>query len=146
MWFADHVKGPKRHETDVTWKDTLFIGVAQCVALVPGISRSGATISAGLFKGLDRVAVTRLSFFLAIPALTAAAVYESVTKAGDIANGVGWTPTILATIVSFFVAYVSIAWLLKYVARHNFTVFIVYRVVLGVVIMALLASGAISAT
>jgi undecaprenyl-diphosphatase len=92
------------------------------------------------------VAVTRLSFFLAIPALTAAALLESITKAGDISKGIGWAPTIVATIVSFFVAYASIAWLLKYVAKHNFTIFIVYRVVLAVVLMGLLSTGVIAAS
>lgn len=146
MWYADrHDKGQK-HEKDITWKDTLVIGLAQCIALVPGVSRSGATISAGLLKGFDRVAVTRLSFFLAIPALTAAGVQQAISHSGAISEGVGWGSTLAATVVSFVVAYASIAWLLKYVARHNFTAFITYRVALGAGLMILLAAGAISAT
>lgn len=144
MYIADRVN-TTRHEKDVTWKDTLFIGVIQCLALVPGVSRSGATISAGLFRKLDRVAVTRMSFFLAIPALAAAGVLEAITQAENIANGVGWVPTIVATIASFIVGYLSIAWLLKFVANHSFNAFIIYRVSLGVLLIILLSSGTIAA-
>lgn len=146
MWFADRREPQKRREGDVTWRDTLFIGFLQCLALIPGVSRSGATISAGLFRGLHRTVATRLSFFLAIPALVAAAGLESVQKAGDISNGVGWPLTILATVISFASAYVSIAWLLRYIAKHDFRWFIVYRVALGVLLGILLATGAIAAT
>jgi len=83
------------------------------------VSRSGATISAGLIRGLDRVTATRISFLLAIPALTAAGALEAVTKASDVKQAVGWGPTLLATGVSFVIAYVSISWLLKLVARHR---------------------------
>jgi undecaprenyl-diphosphatase len=152
MWAADRYASKRMAartalgEEKVTWKDTVLIGVAQCIALIPGVSRSGATISAGLFRGFDRVVATKLSFFLAIPALLAAGLLETVSKASDISNGVGWMPTIVATIVSFFVAYASIAWLLKYVARHNFDLFIVYRIALGLGLIVLLAMGAITAT
>ncbi|HYH36114.1 MAG TPA: undecaprenyl-diphosphate phosphatase [Candidatus Saccharimonadales bacterium] len=146
MWLADRTAKQDRHEKDTTWKDTLVIGLVQCLALVPGVSRSGATISAGLFKGLDRLAITRLSFFLAIPALLAAGVLESLTQADHISQGVGWTATLTAAAVSFFVAYASIAWLLNFVAKHNFNVFVAYRLALGTLLVVLLASGTISAT
>jgi undecaprenyl-diphosphatase len=146
MFYADRTATQKRHEDEVTWKDTLVIGLTQCLALLPGVSRSGATMSAGLLRGLDRVAVTRLSFFLSVPALTAAGVLQAVTEADAISAGVGWPATLLATAVSFAVAYVSIAWLLRYVSRHSFTVFIVYRVALGLVLLGLLASGVVAAT
>jgi undecaprenyl-diphosphatase len=120
--------------------------VVQCVALIPGISRSGATISAGLFRGLDRVTVTRMSFFLAVPALTAAGILESATKASDISGGVGWGPTLVALVVAFFVAYAAIAWLLRYVARHDFTLFVIYRIVLGLIVVGLLVTGVTDAT
>src|SRR5262249_10297798 len=81
MWLADKNAKQDRHEKDTTWRDTLIIGLTQCLALVPGVSRSGATLSAGLFRGLDRVAVTRLSFFLSIPALLGAGALEAVSKA-----------------------------------------------------------------
>jgi undecaprenyl-diphosphatase len=146
MLYADRTGSQKRHENDITWKDTLIVGLAQCLALVPGVSRSGATMTAGLLRGIDRVAVTRLSFMLSVPALTAAGVLQGVTAAGDISTGVGWPATAVATVVSFVVAYFSVAWLLRFVARHTYTSFIIYRVALGVVLLALLASGAVSAT
>jgi undecaprenyl-diphosphatase len=146
MWLADRADKARRHEEDITWRDTLFVGLFQCLALVPGVSRSGATISAGLFRGLDRVAVTRLSFFLAIPALLAAAGLETVTKSSQIADGVGWTATLAATAAAFISAYFAIAWLLRFVSKHNFTAFIIYRVALGLLLIVLLAAGTIAAT
>jgi undecaprenyl-diphosphatase len=146
MWLADHTAKQTRHERDVTWKDTLIIGLVQCLALIPGVSRSGAAMSAGLFRGLDRVAVTRLAFFLSIPALTAASVLQTVSHYDEISAGVGWPATIAATITSFVVAYLAVAWLLKFIAGHSYTVFIVYRVVLGGVLLLLLATGTIAAT
>jgi undecaprenyl-diphosphatase len=110
------------------------------------VSRSGATISAGLLRGLDRVTATRLSFFLGIPALTAAGGLEAVTRRHDIAAGVGWTPTLVGTVVSFIVAYASIAWLLKFVAHHSIVNFVWYRVALGAVILVALTTGALAAT
>lgn len=146
MWIADRTAKQERAEAAITWKDTLVIGATQCLALIPGVSRSGATISTGLLRGFDRVTATRLSFFLGVPALVAAGLFESVTKAGDISHGIGWLPTIIATVTSFIVGYISIAWLLKFVSKHNFSLFIWYRILLGVVIALLLVSGAISAT
>jgi undecaprenyl-diphosphatase len=146
MWFADRRATQTRGESDVTWKDTLIIGVVQSLALIPGISRSGATMSAGLLRGIDRVTVTRLSFFLSIPALSAASVQQSVSQYDEISTGVGWAPTLAAMAVSFAVAYVTVDWLLKFIARHTYSVFIVYRVVLGGVLMVLLATGVIAAT
>ncbi|MBC7581964.1 undecaprenyl-diphosphate phosphatase [Aeromicrobium sp.] len=146
MWAADKYATTRKREDQTTWRDTVIIGFVQCIALIPGVSRSGATISAGLFRGFDRVAATRLSFFLGIPALVAAGALEAVTKASDISSGVGWPATIVATVVSFIVAYLSIAWLLKYVARHTFKLFIVYRIVVGVLLIVLLATGTIAST
>jgi undecaprenyl-diphosphatase len=146
MYYADQRATQERHEADVTWRDTLIIGLAQCIALVPGVSRSGATMSAGLLRGLDRVTVTRMSFFLAIPALTAAGILQAVDEYDQISNGVGWGPTLVATAVSFVVAYAAVAWLLRYIANHTYAVFIVYRVVLGLLVLLLVATGALSAT
>lgn len=146
LWYADRIAAQKRQEKDVTWKDTLMIGLTQCLALIPGVSRSGATMSAGLLAGFDRVTVTRLSFFLGIPALVAAGLLQAVTKFDDIAvHGVGWGQTIVATGISFVVGYISIAWLLRFISNHDFSLFIWYRVVLGLVIIALLSTGAMSA-
>jgi undecaprenyl-diphosphatase len=145
MWFADHAATQQRGEKDVTWKDTLIIGTTQCLALIPGVSRSGATMSAGLLRDLDRVTVTRLSFFLSIPALAAATVLQVATKYDEISGGVGWPATLTATVVSFIVAYFSVNWLLKFVAKHSYTVFIVYRVVVGSIVLLLVGTNTVSA-
>ncbi|MBA2717213.1 MAG: undecaprenyl-diphosphate phosphatase [Propionibacteriales bacterium] len=143
MVAAEHYGRQERHEGDITARDSILIGVVQCVALIPGISRSGATISAGLLAGLDRVAATRMAFFLSIPALTAAGLYELPTA---LDGGIPVAATAVATVVSFLVAYASVAWLLRFVAHHPITWFVGYRVALGVVLIALLATGTISAT
>lgn len=145
MWFADRQATQNRHEKDTTWKDTLVIGLTQCLALIPGVSRSGATMSAGLLRGFDRVTVTRLSFFLSIPALMAAAVLQTVTQYDEIDQGVGWGPTLLATAVSFVVAWWAVDWLLKFIAKHSYSIFIWYRVGLGLLLIALLSTGTIGA-
>ncbi len=144
MWLADKYATTKRVEKDTTWRDTLVIGLGQCLSLVPGVSRSGATISVGLLRGFDRVTVTKLSFFLGIPALVAAGLLEVVTKYKHISGGVGWTSTIIATVVSFGVGYVAVAWLLKFIQNNNFRSFIVYRFVLGLLLIVLLGAGIIS--
>ena len=145
MWLADNraVKN-RRDETETSWKDTLAIGVGQCLSLIPGISRSGATISVGLFRGFDRVSVTKLSFFLGIPALMAAGLLEVVTKYKHISGGIGWTSTIIATVVSFGVGYVAVSWLLKFIQSNNFRPFIIYRFTLGLILMVVLGMGVIS--
>ena len=141
MVAAERVATFRRHESDTTLSDAIVIGLVQCLALVPGVSRSGATISAGLFRGLDRVTATRLSFLLGIPALVAAGAYELKDLSGISAG-----PTVVATVISFVVGYVSIAWLLRFVVRHSIAVFAAYRVALGVIVLALLATSVISAT
>lgn len=146
MWLADRYGRQNRHEASVGWRDTLIIGAAQCIALIPGVSRSGATMSAGLLRGIDRVAVTRLSFFLAIPALMAAGILQTITEYDQISHSVGWLPTIVATIVSFAVAYGVVAWLLRFITKHDYSVFIAYRVVAGVALLVLLSTGVITAT
>ena len=143
MVVAERVGRQQRHEQDITARDSVFIGVVQCVSLIPGVSRSGATISAGLLAGLDRVAATRMAFFLSIPALTAAGIYE-LPAALD--GGIPAAATGVATVVSFLVAYASVAWLLKFVAHHPITWFVGYRVALGVVLIVLLSTDTISAT
>ncbi len=143
MVAAERFGRQQRHETDITARDSLLIGVVQCISLIPGVSRSGATISAGLLAGLDRVAATRMAFFLSIPALTAAGLYE-LPQALD--GGIPVAATAVATVVSFLVAYASVAWLLKFVAHHPITWFVGYRVALGVVLIVLLSTGTISAT
>ncbi|WP_426560244.1 undecaprenyl-diphosphate phosphatase [Angustibacter sp. McL0619] len=143
MWWAEAKATQRRGEQDLRMRDALVIGFVQCIALIPGVSRSGATISAGLLRGLDRVTATRLSFFLAIPALTAAGLFE--LKDVDTAV-VGWGQILVGTIVSFVVALASIAWLLRFVVKHPITVFIWYRVALALATAILLVTGVLSAT
>jgi undecaprenyl-diphosphatase len=143
MAFADHAATQVRHADDVTWTDTLIIGTVQCLALIPGVSRSGATMSAGLLRDLDRVTVTKLSFFLSIPALLGASLLQGVEEYDRIAGGVGWLNTIVATVVSFVVAYLAVSWLLRFIAGHTYRVFIVYRLVLGALLVVLLVTGVV---
>ena len=146
MWMADRQQNLTKGMKDVTVKDALIIGAFQALSPVfPGISRSGATISAGLFLKFDRVTATRMSFYMGIPSLVAAGLLEAATEAGTISNTVGWTPTIIATVVSGIVAYATIAWLLRFVSSNKFTSFLVYRVLLGLVIIALVSAGTIAA-
>ena len=145
MWLADRYGKATRPEKSTTWKDALIIGAVQVLSLIPGVSRSGATMSAGLLRGFDRVAATKLSFFLGIPALVAAGALQAVTQYQHIADGVGWFNTLLATVVSFLVGYAAIAWLLKFVASNDFSLFIWYRLGLGAVLIGLLVTGVLAA-
>ncbi|MFI6604013.1 undecaprenyl-diphosphate phosphatase [Nonomuraea sp. NPDC050536] len=143
MYVADRMATLKRGEEHTTLADAMIVGSSQILALLfPGFSRSGATISTGLIRGLNRVAATRLSFFLSIPALTGAGLYELKDATG---GGVGVLPLVVGTAVSFVVAYLSIDWLLKFVARHSLNAFVIYRVIAGVVLLGLLTSGVINA-
>ncbi|MFJ9243557.1 undecaprenyl-diphosphate phosphatase [Streptomyces sp. NPDC101776] len=142
MWAADQMGRHKRGEDDVTFKDAMLVGSSQILALLfPGFSRSGATMSTGLILDLDRVAATRLSFFLGIPALTGAGIYELKDALGA---GVGAAPLAVGTVVSFVVAYASIAWLLKFVAKHSFNAFVIYRIVIGLLLFGLLGTGVLN--
>lgn len=145
MFAADRFGRQERGEASITWKDGALLGLIQCFSLIPGISRSGATISGALLLGIDRVTATRMSFFLGIPTLVAAGGFQAVTSASDIAapGGIGWVATIIGIVVSFAVAYVSIAWLLKFIATNDFTAFVIYRVVVGLVIGGLLLGNVI---
>lgn len=138
-------KGAVRGEHSVTPVDGLVIGLVQCFSLIPGVSRSGATISAGIARGIDRVTATRLSFFLAIPALTAAGVFQAVEQREDlVALGVG--PMAVGLVVAFGVAYASIAWLLRFVASNSLLPFVWYRIGLGIVLAVVLAASWMPAT
>jgi undecaprenyl-diphosphatase len=143
MVAAERLGTKSRPLTRITLVDAIVMGVVQCLALIPGVSRSGATISAGLFCGLERVAATRIAFLLGIPALVGAGVYElKDALTGD----VGAVPLIVGTVVSFIVAYASVAWLLRFVAKHSIEVFAFYRLLLGIVLVILLATSTITAT
>lgn len=128
---------------DLTLKDAIIFGLAQAAALIPGVSRSGGTISGGLFLGYSRPAAARYSFLLAIPAIYISGLY----KLKDIGEEtVAWGPTMLATGISFVVGFAVIAWLMNYISKHNFTPFVWYRLILAAVLAALLLTGTISAT
>jgi undecaprenyl-diphosphatase len=143
MLFAEHAATQTRSERQLTLLDTVIIGLAQCLALIPGVSRSGATITVGLLRDIDRVTATRLSFFLSIPALTAAGLYELPSALSDT---IGLVPIVVGTVVSFGVAYASVAWLLRFVAHHTLAAFVWYRLVLGGLLILALWQGWISAT
>ena len=143
MWAAERVARQDRSEKRLNLTDAVVVGIVQCISLVPGVSRSGATISAGLVRGLDRVAATRLSFFLSIPALLAAGLFELKDALG---GDIGLGETLVGTVVAFVVAYASVAWLLRFVAHHAITWFIPYRVGLGLLLIVLLSTNVLSAT
>ena len=142
---ADRVGGTRKQIRDLSLRDGVLMGLAQALALVPGVSRSGATLSMGRLLGYDREAATRYAFLLAIPAVVGAGIFELPDIShGD--NAYGWGPTITATVVSFVVGYAAIAWLLRYIATHSYTPFVVYRVLLGGATLALLGAGVLSPT
>ena len=142
MALADRLARQDRGEEQSTFLDAMVVGSSQILALLlPGFSRSGASISTGLLRGLDRVAATRLSFFLSIPALVGAGLYElKDATSGDVSAGA----LLVGTAVSFVVAYASIAWLLRFVAHHAFRWFIVYRVVLGLGLLGAIGTGVLA--
>jgi undecaprenyl-diphosphatase len=142
---ADSLGSKKRPVESVGRKDAIVVGIAQALALIPGVSRSGATITAGLVMGFDREAAARFSFLLSIPAIVLSGLYELVKElggSGSMDAGVG--AVLVATIVSFIVGYASIAFLLKWLTKHSLYIFVVYRVALGLIVLILAGSGAIS--
>jgi undecaprenyl-diphosphatase len=142
LLYAEHVATRTRDLTRITARDATFIGFAQALALVPGVSRSGSTITAGLFAGFDRESAARYSFLLSVPAVVLSGLFEA-RKIGE-QGGAGLAPTVLATVLAFVVGYASIAWLLRWLVSHSTAVFVAYRVGLGALVLALTASGAIS--
>jgi undecaprenyl-diphosphatase len=143
LGLADRVSSDRLQIKDIRLRDAVLMGVAQACALVPGVSRSGATISMGRFLGYEREAATRYAFLLAIPAVVGAGLFElNEIPHGD--NSYGWGPTVVATAVSFLIGYAAIAWLLRYVATHSYLPFVIYRVGLGSLTLLLLATGVLS--
>jgi len=142
---AADLKGAQdRDVKQLTLRDGIIIGLFQVLALIPGVSRSGATISGGLFLGLDRESATRYSFLLSVPAVVLSGLFE-LRKIGDSTGAsVGVAPTIIATVLAFISGYLAIAFLLRFVRTHNFAVFVVYRVAVGATMLVLIAAGAVS--
>ncbi|WP_179755979.1 undecaprenyl-diphosphate phosphatase [Kineococcus aurantiacus] len=141
---ADRFGRKERTLDQLSWRHGLLFGLAQALALVPGVSRSGGTITMGLLLGYTREAAARYSFLLAIPAVVLSGffqLYDEVSSGATIA----WAPTAVATVVAFVVGFVVIAWLMRFITTHSFTGFVVYRVALGVVVYALVLAGALPA-
>ena len=143
LYVADRVGATDRELEDLTIGHGVIYGLAQSLALIPGVSRSGGTITAGLFLGYTRTAAARYSFLLAIPAVLGSGLYElyKAFKGGVHGTQVVWGPTIVATVLAFVVGLSVIAWLLRYLTRGSFVPFVVYRVVLGLVVLALVVAG-----
>jgi undecaprenyl-diphosphatase len=145
LGYADRVGRHEREIEQLSRRDGVLIGLAQSFSLIPGVSRSGATMSAGLVLGLERPAAAQFSFLLAIPAVVASGLFElKDVITGDKHVNTSTFNVGVATVVAFFVGYAAIAWLLRYLANHTVTVFVVYRVVLGSAVLLLVATGAIS--
>lgn len=128
----------------ITYRDGVLVGVGQVLALIPGVSRSGATVTVGRALGYERPAAAKYAFLLAIPAVFGSGLYETyqaLTEPDSI--GLGWGPTILATIVAFGVGLVVIKWLMAFISKRSFAPFVVYRIALGAVLLVLLSVGAI---
>ena len=143
LW-AEEVGTKSRSIEEINERDGVVIGIAQALALIPGVSRSGATISAGLFRGFDRPSAARYSFLLSVPAVVLSGLFELLKIIeGSEQQHVGAGPLIVATLTAFVVGYASIAWLLRYLTRHSTMIFVVYRVGLGLLVLALTATGAI---
>ena len=139
LWIADRVARDRFELKQLTWVDGIALGFAQALALIPGVSRSGATIAGGLFLGYKREAATRYAFLLAIPAVFISGLFKLKDIPGD--PHLSWGPTILATVLAFGIGLVVIHWLLKYVSKHNFSVFVWYRLALAAVVAGLLLTG-----
>lgn len=142
MLLAEKVGTRTKTIEDIDTRDGVSIGLAQSLALIPGVSRSGATITAGLFLGYSRADAARFSFLLSVPAVVLSGLYQ-LKDIGD--GGVGVAPTVIAAVVSFVVGYAAIAWLLRWLAGHSIAVFVVYRVALGLLLVVLLATNVIDA-
>lgn len=154
LGLADRLGRRSRTLEQITYRDGILIGLAQMLALVPGVSRSGASTSAGLALGYDRPAAAQFSFLLAVPAVFGAGLYETYTAltcdpVADAADGCGvgygMPETVVATIVAFGVGLAVIAFLMNYIKTRSFAPFVIYRIVLGVVLLVLLALGVLQA-
>jgi undecaprenyl-diphosphatase len=144
LGLVDHFAKHTKEQSDLTWRHAIYFGLGQALALIPGVSRSGATITAGLAMGFKRDTVARYSFLLAIPAVFGSAAFT----AGDISTDdfVNWPATIISTVISFIVGYFVIAGLMKYLQTRTFLPFVIYRITLGSVLLVLLATGVLTAT
>jgi len=145
LYAADRIGRRRRELQDVSTRDGLLIGLAQSLALVPGVSRSGATMTAGLLLDLRRPAAARFAFLLAIPAVVLSGLFQLYgILSGEEGGDEPFAYVALATVVAFLVGYAAIAWLLRYLATHSVGLFVAYRIALGTLVLALVAAGSIS--
>ncbi|WP_099021406.1 undecaprenyl-diphosphate phosphatase [Mycolicibacterium palauense] len=145
---AERLGRQTRHAEQLSWRDSVLVGLSQCLALVPGVSRSGATISAGLFLGLDRELAARFGFLLAIPAVFASGLFSLPDAFAPVTQGMSATGPQLAVsvLIAFVVGYAAVAWFLRFLLTHSMYWFVGYRVIVGAVVLALLGAGVVSAT
>ena len=144
LWLVDKVFPQRKTVDDLGLRDGILYGLAQSLALIPGVSRSGATITAGRAMSYTRESAARFSFLLSVPAVVLSGLFEA-RKIGD-AGSAGLGPTVIATIAAFVVGYATIAWLLRWLTSHSMLVFAAYRVVLGALVLALVYGGHLAAT
>ncbi|MDA4088055.1 Undecaprenyl-diphosphatase [Mycolicibacterium hassiacum DSM 44199] len=143
---AEHFGRRVRSIEQLTWRDSIVVGLAQCLALLPGVSRSGATISAGLFLGLRREVAARFGFLLAIPAVFASGLFSLPDAFHPVGEGMSASgPQLLvATVIAFVVGFAAVAWFLRFLVRHSMYWFVGYRVLLGTVVLVLLGAGVVA--
>jgi undecaprenyl-diphosphatase len=141
---AEEVSKRNRGIEDINARDGAAVGLAQTLALVPGVSRSGATITAGLFMGLDRTSAARFSFLLSVPAVVLSGLFELAgILSGSEKQDVSTAKLAIATFLAFVTGYLAIAWMLRYLTSHSTIVFVVYRVLLGALVLVLVSTGSI---
>ena len=145
---AEYAGRQTRRVEQLTWKDSVIVGVAQCLALVPGVSRSGATISAGLFLGMERELAARFGFLLAIPAVFASGLFSLPDAFAPVGEGMAASGAklLISTVIAFVVGFAAVAWFLRFLVRHSMYWFVGYRIVLGVVVLVLLSTGVVAAS
>lgn len=145
---AEYFGRQDRHAGQLTWKDGLLVGIAQCLALIPGVSRSGSTISAGLFLGLDRALSARFGFLLAIPAVFASGLFSLPDAFHPVTEGMSATglQLLVSVVITFVIGYAAISWLLRFLTHHAMYWFVGYRVILALTVMVLLSTGVVAAT
>ncbi len=145
---AEYAGRQSRRVEQLTWKDSIIVGVAQCLALVPGVSRSGATISAGLFLGMERELAARFGFLLAIPAVFTSGLFSLPDAFAPVGEGMAASGAQLltSTVIAFVVGFAAVAWFLRFLVRHSMYWFVGYRIALGVVVLVLLWTGVVAAS
>ncbi|MBS1693599.1 MAG: undecaprenyl-diphosphate phosphatase [Actinobacteria bacterium] len=145
---AEYFGRQTRNVDRLTWRDSVIVGLSQCLALIPGVSRSGATISAGLFLGLDRELAARFGFLLAIPAVFASGLFSLPDAFNPVGEGMRATGAqlLVATLIAFVVGFAAVAWFLRFLVRHSMYWFVGYRVVAGVTVLILLGTGVVAAS